>query len=386
VRSNDVYCDSANIAQVKLIDFGFLKELPIPDDESGLDLTEPSFDTSDIVELDYISPEMRELKKGTLTLEQLKQAGISVKELLTKNDVWMLGHVLYYLVCRPQEDGASRFFAKTYTWSSLSKFDALGPLNTAKAAQRLDSLDLDSDKRGKLRQLLFEKILVPVQQRVKDADAVASALAELGKDLLEEGQAELQQIAWPFFLPGVNLHRPPKDDSDGKAYGGGSTLNGLSPPLFEADITYVKVMHRMTRKKSTGIYWYCMGSESAVVTWKLGGLILPHLSVSYQFRYRPHLSISCSLRVKSVHTDSTGPFVLTRFAHIILPRAFLIRIDLCNGDPTDIHYSFIPYCHLRGESDARSGPCRCLDARRIGEFSRSDVAWPEIGSHCKSAM
>jgi serine/threonine protein kinase len=236
-----VCCDSTNKVQVKLVDFGFLKELPIADDESGLDTTKPWFDISDILGLNYISPEMRELKKGTLTLEQLKQAGVSLKELVKKNDVWMLGHVLYYLVCRPREVGAPRFFAETYTWRSLSKFDALGPLNTAKAEQRLDSLDLDGDQKGKLRELLFEKILVPVKQRVKDADAVASALADLGKDLLEEGQAELQQIAWPFFLQGVNLHRPPK--VDGTAHGGGSTLNNLSPPLFEADITYVKVMH-----------------------------------------------------------------------------------------------------------------------------------------------
>ena len=94
--------------QVKLIDFGFLLEVDL--------LKAENFGPADVLDAVYIAPEMREIKQGRLGLMQLLEAGrvTSLGDLLKANDIWMLGQILYYLLCRPKEVDSSKFFAETY--------------------------------------------------------------------------------------------------------------------------------------------------------------------------------------------------------------------------------------------------------------------------------
>jgi hypothetical protein len=217
-------------SQVKLTDFGYLRELALLDPST--------FGPDDFLAVAYSSPEMRELKKGNLTLEEIFEAGITLDDLLKANDVWMLGQVLYFMVCRPSDSG-KRFFAETYSLTGFDGLEADSGLTASKAAERLMGLGLETETSEKLRALLFDKIFVAIQKRSKDAGEIAEAITDLGADLFLEAQDALLQYAWPYFVPSVRLTRHQRKSGE---IGAGVLYS--SQPLFEADLKFVKVSAR----------------------------------------------------------------------------------------------------------------------------------------------
>lgn len=235
--------------QVKLIDFGFLLEVDL--------LKAENFGPADVLDAVYIAPEMREIKQGRLGLMQLLEAGrvTSLGDLLKANDIWMLGQILYYLLCRPKEVDSSKFFAETYAWCDQDRWEVTSGLTAVQAIHRLENLGLQSHLTEKLRHLLFGKMLVPVQNRCKMAQELADTAAQLCKDMFQRGQAGLLQVVWPYFIPsaGINAHL-----LRNKARGDSALEPGAHKPatLFEADVQYVKVRFPMTHTAGHGPEWF----------------------------------------------------------------------------------------------------------------------------------
>uniref|UniRef100_A0A7S0QI48 Protein kinase domain-containing protein n=1 Tax=Cryptomonas curvata TaxID=233186 RepID=A0A7S0QI48_9CRYP len=221
--------------QVKLIDFGFLLEIDL--------LNQENFGPADVLNAVYIAPEMREIKQGHRGLGQLLEDGLvtSLGDLLKANDIWMLGQILYFLLCRPREVESSKFFAEEYSWDDQDiVWHIKSGLTADQATQRLVDLGLQSHLTERLRHLLFGKMLVPVQDRCKVAQELAETAAQLGKDMFQRGQAGLLQVVWPYFIPsaGINTHLLRE-----KARGESAPKPGALKPatLFEPDVQYVKV-------------------------------------------------------------------------------------------------------------------------------------------------
>ena len=253
---------------MKLIDFGFLLEV---------DLLKPGkFGPADVLNAVYIAPEMREIKQGRLGVTQLlperDQDGLlpvtSLGNLLKANDIWMLGQILYYLLCRPKEVDSSKFFAEEYKWNEQDRdigdrWEVTSGLTASKATQRLEDLGLDRKLTEKLQNLLFEKMLVPFQNRCKVAQELADTAAQLGKEMFQtrRGQAGLLQVVWPYFIPsaGINAHLL-RDKARGD-----KPAAHKSATLFEPDVQYVKVRtpeHHMFQSSSTEINVYAPFSDN----------------------------------------------------------------------------------------------------------------------------
>ncbi len=215
---------------MKLIDFGFLLDL------SRLDPAAPVA-RGDIPGASYISPEHRQIKEGHASFADLALAagadpGVSGGEALMANDVWMLGQLLYKLLVRPNDGQAFG-----------AKFDSLGPdgwrtpsgVMGDQAALRLAALGLPEGVAERLHALLYERVLVPVRRRVRDARDLARELAgAVGQGVLDEGRAGLLSLAWPLLAPCPTPARPLHD--------AGAPGDGNAPhALFEADLDWVQV-------------------------------------------------------------------------------------------------------------------------------------------------
>ena len=212
--------------QVKLIDFGFLLELDL--------LKAASFGPADILHVNYIAPEMREIRQGRLSLAQLVEAGhvTGLEDLLKANDVWMLGQMLYFLVCRPKELNLDKFYAEHYVWRGMDAWEVTGGLTVDEATARLADLGLQSHVAEKLGRLLFGKMLVSVRSRCKVAQELADEAAGLCSELLQMGQVSLLEVAWPYYVANTGISAHLQSESGGR---------GKRVALFEPDIKYLKV-------------------------------------------------------------------------------------------------------------------------------------------------
>jgi hypothetical protein len=199
---------------VKLIDFGFLLDL------HRLDPAAPVA-PADIPKAKYISPELVQIRERGLSFGDLARpagpaAGLEPGEVLTRNDVWMLGQMFHRLLVSP--DGVL--------------FDSAR--SSSGAARRLAELGLPADAADQVCTLLYERVLVPVRGRIRDAQELARGLAEaVGEGVLEEGRARLLALAWPLLAPCPTPARPLHDAG---APGDGDA----SRTLFEADLDWVQ--------------------------------------------------------------------------------------------------------------------------------------------------
>ena len=212
---------------MKLIDFGYLLELDL--------VNVDTFGPADVTGAEYVAPEVREMKSGRLALADLLAMGGSLGDVLKANDIWMLGQLLFYLLCKPSEVMSGKFFAEHYEWRGPDGWEVSSGMTVDRAKerqQRLGVLGLPA----RLDDLLFGKMLVPLQRRSKDVQELASAAALLGADIFRRGQAGLLQYAWPYFVPETSMaKRPGRDEGDDALRRGA---------LFEPDVKFVKVRCR----------------------------------------------------------------------------------------------------------------------------------------------
>ena len=214
--------------QVKLIDFGYLLELDL--------VNVDTFGPADVTGAEYVAPEVREMKSGRLALADLLATGASLGDVLKANDIWMLGQVLFYLLCRPGEVNCGKIFAKHYVWRGPHDWEVSSGMTVERAKARLVGLGLPSELTARLDDLLFGKMLVPLQRRSKDAQELASAAALLGADIFRRGKPGLLQYAWPYFVPETSMAKRPGRDEGEDALRRGA--------LFEPDVKFVKVRGR----------------------------------------------------------------------------------------------------------------------------------------------
>ena len=209
--------------RTKLVDFGFLLELHRlgPVDDSQL----PAFA--------YSSPEFRQVVNRSFTFAELAaETGLTPAELFKANDVWMLGQTLFFLLLFKPSERRYKYFGVRYDCDALYGWEALEP-DRAEAAAAVHGLGLPAGQAEALAALLFDRVLVPVRRRLRDARAVLAAVRELDAGgWAAAGQAELLRLLWPYFAPSPEL--PSKAPGKGR----GPSAAGA---VFEADVKYVKV-------------------------------------------------------------------------------------------------------------------------------------------------